>query len=204
MLNKVIQQINANLDPLCWTDHLCGLSTLARREVNTKTGMTTEVYPVSCGCDINNCWKNGQYQDLVPNGKKSVIYWDHIGVLRPVPNNRINSKRKQFEVDLKLVAWFNLKKLGKENCGFCHEVYSDLCIHLEKIVGAEGIGNIKVVNITMDSQEQTRAFFRKYSYGNKEQIFFYPYEACTFNAKVSWIINKNCIEPAVCGVEIEC
>lgn len=206
MLPQAIAQINEHLLDLCWTDKVAGLTVLARKVFEDKEGKVTKVFPVSCDVSIDDCWRNGKYKELTPDNKlKSVVYWDQTGSTGQAKDGKHNAKLLKFETTLKLVMWFDLKALGKDNCGFCNEVYTDLILlACGDIKGNENVGGINILDLQMDSQEDVRTYFNRYSYGDKDKLFFYPYEACTFTMKLQWMTRKDCLVPASCGVKIDC
>ena len=212
MLDQVLNQIApifTSPDTLCWVEKYCGLSRIAKREVHTRDGgFEKQSYPVSCKIGADDCWNKGRYKDLVPDSKyASIVYWEQVGDM-PITNmERSKRMHKRVDVELNLITWLNLQKLGKDQCSFCTEAFLDLIANLNgaKVDGISNyISNISVEVRGMNSLKTTQSIINQYSYGSVERLFYFPYEFCSFKVRLSWIVNTACIPEIECGEPIEC
>lgn len=196
MISEVLNILSPKLIELCWVENYAGLTRLVNKKV--KNGYQT--FPIICDLD-KDCWSNGIYKNLVPNDKyKSTVYWEQISSIK---QEEFNKRLIRLSVDLRLVSWFNLNRLGK-HCSFSCEAYEDL---LRVLLGrhngdGKNIG-INISNLNLDDQDTTvNKVFGRYSYDRN--IFIHPYEAMSVTMSLSFVISKSCLKPATCENEIPC
>jgi len=202
MLNQVIEQIQPLLGELCWVHMNCGLSKMAVRTTPTEK----QSYPVSVKCKEAECWSNGIYKQLTPNGRdySSLLYWESVRGVSLDPNRRVG-KRDKYSAELDLIVWLNLPKLGYEACDSSSAVLNDILRMLnEKVQPTNSLSNIEFNFKFQHDFKGVRNVFNKYTYGNQERLFFYPYEALAFRVEACWFAKIDCLPEFECKEEIEC
>lgn len=161
------------------------------------------VVPVSCDVSHEDCFEGGKYKELIPDES-----YMSLAYLEQQNGARVTSARQLLngEEDLRLVVWLNYKKLGIADCAgttrFALAIAKAIRGHREFSV--DGVdGTLHVINMRF-VEDDPKAVFGKYDYGDKEKFFFWPFGfiAIDFTAKVS--VNPNCLTDITLGTEIEC
>lgn len=204
MIDQALKLIEPEITALPWIERYSGLSRVRRRKIQVEGKSTTQSYPVSCACSASDCWNLGKYKDLVPDSKyRSVTYWEQQGdmIYSKIDGMGRKSGLRQFTGNLKLISWFNLLALGKDDCNFCLEAFTDILkLFKNKIPTKDLTDNpLMIQNLVFEVQnlngkETSNRVFSRYTYGDIQELFEYPYDYCTIDISISFIANIDCIE----------
>lgn len=208
MVGTIIKRIHDTVTAMSWVDRYAGLVETVSRD--GKDGR--ESYPVSCDVDMKKCWENNQYLDLMPNSTyKSVVYWEALTGLTNVYDTRISRDRHiiTYESTVRLVAWLNMKKLGYDKLEGTSKLQQDAMVALNGLsIGNENIGGVLMFGAAFTASEILRrdhaVIFGKYHYGNKVDLFMYPYDFFAINFKIRIRLNHDCVPALVATAPIQC
>lgn len=208
MVSQALSLVADTFRDLPWVDKYSGLTRTARRQtVDRDNKRSTQSFPVTIECSADDCWNKSRYKDLVPDSsRKSIVYWEQTGDLPITPLNR---KFLSAQTSLRLYCWFNLLALGKDDCDFKSLVFAELVrVFYRKKINLEEnefkISNLKLVPLRLNSFDKSLTHFAKYTYGDLEALFVYPYDFCTIDFELSFTMPVNCFPEIAIGDEIIC
>lgn len=187
MIRSIIDQVLPDISALNFADRVAGIVTAASQKVmavdNTMVLKTCPIYqntPVTC--------ESGDYILCVPDEKfKSIIYFEEI-------SNVIESQSNydyQMSADVRLVGWFNLKKINQN-------VTADTLMRLilqsinENVPEFGGVFNVKI-RLT-GFENKSPQIFSAYTYDEAEtQYLLFPYDYGSLRFTVTYRMNK-CVD----------
>lgn len=177
---------------------------ITKTETDSSGRSIRKSFPVDCDVTNDDCLA-GRYIDLVPNSKyMSVVYFEDEGVSIVDQNIRDFT----FEASLKLVAWLNLKKLGKTACSNSALAYLSILKALPTRYFNQTINGVPYsrILITPSGQDiKSPQIFSKYSYEEeKTQYLVYPYDYFAMDINVKFTVSKSCVPDWTNGEEIVC
>jgi hypothetical protein len=207
MTESLVETLRSRIEGLEWVGQYGGLVRTISRIIPSVEGKSIQqVFPVSCNVNINQCWETGEYQSLAPNDAyKSVCYFEQLGSLQTADSPLPNVSR--YTVPLRFVAWLNLKKLGIENgCNTSERIETNVMqlfdFHFQG-VAAGSISGLLSCEIR-DIISKDDGVFRKYSYSDKQNLLFSPYDFFSIDIELMFDTDGKCVQPFVLQPEILC
>lgn len=194
MIRTIVKQIVPYIDALNFADLTAGIVTVATKNQHAENGVVTKIFPIYENTP-DEC-NGGDYLVLIPDEKyRTIIYFEEIG-------NTITTQTNyeiKISSDIRLIAWFNLKKIGAT-------VTSDVLLRLiaqaipETLADFSDIENIRVTLTGIPNKAP--ALFSQYSYNEAErQYLLFPFDYGALNYTVTYSLNK-CVDDIV--PEINC
>lgn len=209
----IAEVLRAKMGGLGWIERVGGLVQIASRPVYSTAGpgmkatqTGTEYYPVACNVNVADCWENGVYKLLEPDGKKSgVLFFMDNGGIRQIAIEGPKSAFVRFSFSLKMLCWLNLPRLGDPITAngatasgriapfFMGQLYGEQT--------ATGVFNgeleeevFKSIRVTkIDELTKTPEMFAPFDFSRRRELFFYPYDYMGFVLEGEFLINKNCL-----------
>ena len=172
MIAEVADILKSYIDDLDWVDKIGGL-----------------VHPVTKGDKtFPVCLSSGDYDDLVPNSKKrSVVYFEESGGSSV---SEMSSRRMRIEIPLRLVCWYNLKRLN-ENVS-SNNLMIDIMNTLPRTFKANG--NVLAASIEIEDMGTGNDIFSDYSYNEQRQFLMYPFGAFYMDIIVNAWVGIGCAD----------
>lgn len=209
MVQTIINRIHDTVTEMTWVDRYAGLTEIISRD-NKDSGR--ESYPVSCDVDMKKCWENNQYLDLMPNSTyKSVVYWEALSGLNLVNQRKLSAGRQinVYEASVRLVSWLNMKKLGYDKLEGTSKMVQDAMKAINgHYIGKETISGILILGADFKLTEVMKrdhvAIFGKYHYGNKVDLYMYPFDFFALNFTMQLHLNHDCVLALAGGAPINC
>lgn len=204
MIVEVGNILKGRIETAPYVDKIAGIVMTMSEQQPGEGGTFIKKFPVSCEVDGADCGTSGsRYKDLVPNSsKKSVIYFEDVGGVKFIKQERENLF---FEARPRLVAWLNMKKLGKTSCSVSSLVAADL---IGRLITKSPINTGNFIRVRIDvvgEAIKSNSIFAKYTFNEAEiQYLMYPYDYLALNLKVEFVVNKNCIDAFLVEAEDEC
>ena len=197
MINLICEQLKVRLAALPYADKTAGLVKIAVRRIEgesedgTKYLLQEQRFPIAANVNGAECWRSGTYKDLAPNTSlKSVMYFEQIAPETITPDSKgiISSS-----VKLRLVCWFNLKKLGVTGelpASVKYELISQ--VQNKLTVAINSINSSVSFNATQVITDPS--VFSKYSYEKAiiENMLLYPYSYFAIDFTANWLIQPSC------------
>lgn len=141
-------------------------------------------------CDL----KKKIMKEFLPESKLlGMVYFEDNGVQRDL--NRRHSSIDFYNARLRLVGWFNTKKLKNEFSNtFRQEVILEITNNLISKRPSD-YGKLKLINVTVDSVPELNAsIFSGYDLNEQQTQFITPpYEFIAIDFNVAFGVVKNCI-----------
>jgi hypothetical protein len=199
MINEIIKKINIELAALNFADLLGGIvKPITQNVKDRENNVTQKVYPVYMNENKGTC-SVGDYLAMTPDSSKmSVMYWEDQGGTNTVDN--VRSWNMVYNV--RLVAWFNLKRINSA----LHD--SDILIPIICNAIPERVENFvpyTKIQVMLTGQEtKSPAIFGAYTYDEAEkQYLIYPFDYFALNFRITFDIPKSCVQditinPATC------
>lgn len=211
MINILVEKMRPCIEALSWVDKFGGLARPVTKEFETQTGVVKKTFPVACNTAFD-CIDTGDYMDLLPNDNyKSVVYFEEISGLTQTDAVRLRSKKGAFSysLDIRLVAWLNLAKLGVADCVGSDAIAPTLlksCLNCD--FGDFDQDGFRVINFktTFRRQLQRRlnVIFQGYTYEDRQDIGLYPFDYFAMEFTITFETFKDCIPDFTPGAEIPC
>lgn len=200
MNHEIATILNTYISTLPFADRLAGVVKPVTFVTGTVDKPVKKTIPVDCGVSQPDCMA-GKYQNLVPNSKyKSIIYWEDNGVT----TNSNNTRDFNFTAQLRLVAWLNLKKLGKTDCNLSALAVTNVLNVLPTAPFNSGIYTRMRINVGQEIIK-SNAIFSKYTYDESVvQYLMFPFDYFALDVSVDFTILKSCITDWENGTEIIC
>ena len=194
MIRTIVKQIVPYIDALNFADLTAGVVTVATKNEN---GTVNKIFPIY-EQDHTTC-NQSDYIVLIPDEKyQSIIYFEELSnTITTQTNHEI-----KISSDIRLVGWFNLKKIGAS-------VTSDVLLRLiaQAIPDAlADFSDIKNIRVTLTGiPNKAPALFSQYSYNESErQYLLFPFDYGALNYTITYSINK-CVDDIVldlnCGTK---
>lgn len=187
MIRDIIKQILPDIEALNFADRVAGIVTPVSKKVfDNDNRAVVKVFPIYEN-DPTTC-ESGDYIICVPDEKfTSLIYFEEITSTIVSENN--NSYK--ITADVRLVAWFNLKKI---NATATHDILMRLILQAipEKVAEFGDMWDIRI-NLTGIENKQPQ-IFSGYTYDEAEtQYLLFPYEYGSLRFTVNYNMNK-CVD----------
>lgn len=163
-------------------------------------------FPVSCQLTNEECWELEKYKNLVPDDSyKSVSYFE---ADNRTTTNASGTKLNEwtYTTTIRFVCWLNLPALGINDCKGTgrFEVQVSKAVMGHKEFSIDGVdGSLHIRNANLVEKSASRIFGR-YSYGDKEKVYFFPYDFFAIDFDISMRINANCIPALTLSDPIDC
>lgn len=165
-----------------------------------------KTFPVSCYLSAQDCFDGGKYFDLVPDDKySSVAYFEQRGS-STLSTAGPNKREWAFQEELRFVCWLNYPKLGLSDCkgperfalSFLSSIMGSRNFTVDGISGRLDINNARLL------PRDFRQVFGRYSYSDKQHVFFSPYDFFAVDLTARVHINRDCLADVTLGDEITC
>ena len=183
MIHLIADEIVTYLNGLTFKDKITGIVKPLKYKVTDQV-MTI---PVAYNTNVTNC-SQSQLLDYCPDSTKtSIIYFEDLGTTF----NEWDGKYLKFTSQMRLVCWFNYKKIG----GYSPD---QVALNILKYL-PDNMGNFSdMLGVWLDVQRQEPndgSAFSRYSYREEiNQYITYPYDYVSFILSVSYKMAKVCIE----------
>lgn len=205
MINDIGNILKNKLIGLPFVDRIAGIvQTAVDKTQDSDNKFVIKRFPVSCDVTNKDCEDNtNRLSDLIPNDtKKSIFYFEDIGGVSFV--NQIGANMN-FVASVRLVAWLNIKKLGKTDCSITSLIVANVIreYNKQKTFNENPFTRIK---IKVEKQVIKDAnIFAKYTYNqHNTQYLTYPFDYFALDLKVEFSINEKCMNDFNLGIEDEC
>jgi len=205
MIQEIGEIIKARLIGINFVDRLAGITQVVSYQERTRDeAKIEERFPAACDVESLNCGEDkSRLKDLVPDSKKrSVIFLEDISGAQFTGRTRNDLN---FTANIRLVAWINQQKLGKDNCSVTGPI-------MAKIIGAlqttSPFNNAPYTRISISIGRivpKTPAIFQRYTFPlTEKQYLMWPFDYFALDLVVKFSMNENCQEPFIIGPEDEC
>lgn len=165
-----------------------------------------DIYPISRYVSASDCFDREKWKDLIPDDKyASVCYFEQRGSSK-ITMDGPKDTFWVFKETLRFVAWLNYPKLGLDfeqgperfALNVANTVYGNHSISVDGIDG-----ELQILSAQLMPRD-FRQIFGRFSYADKQNAFFRPYDffAVDFECKVR--INAACLADVSLGSEVEC
>lgn len=186
MIRTIVKQIVPYISALNFADVTAGIVTVATKNQMSENGTAIKTFPIY-EQDCTTC-ATKDYLSLIPDEKyRSIIYFEEL-------SNTITSQTNyeiKISSDIRLIAWFNLKKIGAT-------VSSDTLLRLiaqaipDTLADFSDIENTRITLTGIPNKAPT--LFSQYSYNEAErQYLLFPFDYGVLNYTVTYSLNK-CID----------
>ena len=205
MIKDIANILKAKLQPLPFVDRLAGVVQIARSQETVEGKLIQTRFPISCDVNGEDCAEGGQRLiDLIPNSeKKSVFYFEDIGGAQFIDRTRNDLN---FQANLRLVGWLNMKELGKNQCSVTSLIVANVIRALTQ--GKKTFNEDPFTRITIEINQQVlnnANIFSDYTYKETEtQYLMYPYDFFALDLRVFFSINENCMDTFILEPADEC
>jgi len=169
----------------------------------------TDTVPVSRYANLATCFDSGSnLLDLVPDDRyKSVAYWEQRSNVDVVPGSA-KDQYWRIAVDLRLVVWLNLTKLGLTSYSDTDKMELQALKAVRNLDGTHvddgaykfAIHSVLPRIVTRDP----RVVFAPYTYNEKEWAFNYPYSFFGVDFTFNLMLAAGCISDVELGAETTC
>jgi hypothetical protein len=205
MIHDIGEIIKARLIGLNFVDRLAGITQVVSYQEQTRDkNPIIQRMPAACDVESLNCGEDkSRLKDLVPDSKKrSVIFLEDVNGANFVGRTRNDLN---FTANIRLVAWINQQKLGKNDCSVSGPI-------MAKIIGAlqttSPFNSAPYTRITISINRivpKTPAIFQRYTFPLEEkQYLMWPFDYFALDLLVKFSMNENCQDEFIIGPEDEC
>lgn len=217
MIASIVGLLKDKMVEMPWIDKYAGMSRVVSRDARSpksgdgKSVNSMETFPISWNTDVSKCWDNGDYMDLMPNDKyKSVVYWEDLSGLVKSGSVDMSGNRSlaKYDANVRMIAWINSKKLGYTSGEEISELMQDAINKLNgmllKKVDAPVALRTMEVSLNGIPMKDHRVIFGKYSYGQRDDLFMYPYDYFAIDWKIRVVMDGKCGENVGVRGEVAC
>ena len=206
MIKDVANILKAKIDTLPFVDRIAGIVQIAKDKQPKQGGGFNEIkFPVGCEVNGTDCEEGSdRLTDLVPNSdKKSVFYFEDIGGVQFIERVRNDLN---FQANLRLVGWLNMKLLGKNQCSVTSLIVANIIRSLTEGKKSFNQDSFTRIKIEINQQVTNNAnIFSNYTYSETEtQYLMYPYDFFALDLRVFFSINENCMDDFILSPVDEC
>lgn len=187
---------------LPFVDKYAGVvKSITYNEKNGTAGTIKKIFPAACTLTATECENYSRYLDLCPDSsKKSVMYLEDTGL-------RLTKREGNylyFSVQLNLVVWLNMPKLGYTGCSYSAIAIIDIIKSIPQ--RPFNSGNYHQVSINFATQQpKSLNPFSKYSYDETvNQFLMYPYDYFVLALNIDFKMDLRCLEITPIDSEIDC
>lgn len=183
MIHLIADQLVTYLNALPFTDKITGIVKPLRYKVTD----LTMVIPVAYNTNVTQC-SQSELLDYCPDSTKtSIIYFEDLGTVF----NEWDGKYLRFTSQMRLVVWFNYKKIGGHSP-------DQIALNVLKYL-PDNMGNFDdLIGVWLDVVRQEPndgTPFNKYTYREeRNQYITYPYDYVSFILNASYKVAKGCID----------
>lgn len=161
--------------------------------------------PTSCNVEGLNCGEDNDnsIKDLVPDSKKrSVIFFEDLSGASILQKDR---RDNVYYSTIRMVAWLNQQKLGKNQCNVTGPVMNDIVNKLQTVSPFNEPPFTKIKISVVKIIPKTPSIFKRYSFKEMEkQYLMYPYDYFALDVKIQYNINNFCLEDFILDEENQC
>lgn len=206
MINDIIETVvKPRLEALSTIGVLGGLvNTVYRDEEREGLPSVRLSYPVGCGVSSTDCWRDKRYLALTPdNSKVSVAFAECVSQFFPATDH---PKRLAAAWRVKYYFWANLAEMGVSDCSIPFSILEEWRKALTFTGdGApySGVGLSSDVLSAISTEEASRVW-GKWTFGQNQGLFMYPYAWCVFDLEVKANYHPDCIPAYTPTVAIKC
>lgn len=191
--------ISPNISNLPWVGRYGSvIQKMVKDSVDENDQRTKVTYPVSCNVTGRDCANTKPYEDLVPNDRySSVVYWEEISPMTESGRSSVDRfGYKKIQGVYRLVAWFNLLKLGLDTCIAPIEAYREIERHTNldiKITGGVFPNALLKVVPYRDVPRDASIVFGKYSYPKNSKYYLKPFDffAIDYRFTLDYCMNSD-------------
>lgn len=169
----------------------------------------SDVYPVSRYANLKTCFDTGDnLDDLIPDDRyKSIAYWEQRSNVDVVPGGA-KDQYWRAAVDLRLVVWLNLYRLGLTNYADTDKMELQALKEVRNLAGTQIVDGVYRFAIHSVNPRpvirEPRNVFAPYSYNEKEWAFHFPYSFFAVDFTFNLMFAAGCIQAVELGEESEC
>lgn len=214
MLSIIAEVLRQKLaTELPWAERVAGLTVAATRDrISTGANLQTTVqgqqtYPVANVVNVEDCWESGVYKLLTPDATKAaILFFADNGGTQLVEIEGAKGKHLRYSFNLKLLAWFNLKRIGEDMTGDYTNISGRIVPYViaqlygrHSIEGAFNGGpeeaafaGIEVKRV--DELQKEPAMFLPYDFSKEQHLFFWPYDYFGLSVRGEFIVRKDCLD----------
>ena len=212
MIQTIANSAQSLITDKCYVDLFGGYTRLAQVKKTVGDKQTILRFPMSC-LNADLCYNSKNYLELLPSDKyKSVAYFEQLSSAqsRPITDKYPDKfKAKLWNARLRLVFWYNMKKLGYDTCSISDHVSNDLIECFSQKYALNSPINVHEVQWIVDRvvYHDVNDVFGRYSYSDIAVAFgMPPYEFFAIDFNVIWTVFGDCVlsEPFECQTPIEC
>lgn len=216
MINQVLQLFDTVITSKCYIDKYGRLAVLVKQAVPSDGRSAYKRFPVSCAVTSDCEAISGYFEDLLPDDrKKGVAFWI---IKQPITYEpvRHSSSARQLRTGsavVEFVFWGNLNRIvGESGANWCQDpelIQLDLIKALEcggKPIqtGKTWLNNVRMEITGIGNVNTFRQAMSAYSIENIEALSVFPYTGFTLTAKLSFVLQPNCISDFACSEVTPC
>lgn len=201
MITQIGNIVIDKFKDLPFVDKYAGVVKAVTYNEKTTSSTIKKIFPAACTLTATECENYSRYLDLCPDSsKKSVMYLEDTGL-------RLNKREGNylyFSVQLNLVVWLNMPKLGYTDCSYSSIAIIDIIKSIP--IKPFNDGNYHMVNINFVSQQpKSLNPFSKYSYDETiNQFLMYPYDYFVLALNIDLRMDLRCLDITPINTEIDC
>lgn len=184
MIHSIIERVLNDIRALNFADRVAGIVTVGSKKNMVEGGTSLKKFPIYPNRPTE-CVA-GDYFDCIPDDKfRSIIYFEEISNTVIAQDNYTY----QMSADVRLVGWFNLKKIGQYSTDLLMRL---ILQSIPEITDFDDIFSIKM-NLT-GVEVKSPNIFGNYTYDEAEtQYLLFPYDYGSMRFTATYRMNK-CVD----------
>lgn len=208
MVERIIDLFEDDFLERSWIDRYSGLVIPMKRKFRSNAGYITEILPMSCKVSRKECGEDEMYYMTPAPDFKSIAYWElitepSVSLYEYIPNGR----GRLITAKVRLVVWYNKKKLGRDDCPPLHDLTMDIMSVVQNDLRAVEDPPAYFVRLQLtDIKTKFDTIFSPYSYDTEkwQYLFHNPYGYRAFDYDLQVATNLECLPEFEPLEEIEC
>lgn len=207
MIQKILEKLRAGITGMTFIDRYGGLvkAQSAQFGVDQNQRPIIKTFPVGCFVSSADCWTQGRYNDLVPNDTKlSVSYFEEITPLTIRDYSHGKRSVANFRGVVRFVVWLNSPLLGYNDCTIAGVPILNTIAAINGRQNSVVIPEDSVYFQVLGQEVKNPAIFQQYSYDDRQQFLFWPYDYFALRVQVDYSTPFACAEPFDVRTAIEC
>lgn len=212
MLTVIAEVLRDKISTLSWIERTGALTMVASRPTfATAADMQSvitgyESYPVSCHVNLQDCWEDGAYKLLEPDGYKSgVAFFMDNGGVEQIAIEGPRAANIRYKFNLKLLVWLNINRLGTDiTADGCNISGRVAVFFMEKMLGRHSAAGLfgggveedafKWIEVTkVDELPKDISLFSDFRFSKQKELFFWPYDYLGLRITGEFVVNRNCL-----------
>ena len=196
MIHAITNTIKVKLDTLAWTERTAGLVVPATKY--SAEGNAEFVFPITSDMNAVDCVQQGKYWDVVPNSAyKGALYVEQLSAVRFAGFEK-KYTWMNFTVDLRVVGWVNLAKLG-----YTDPAKSGLFSMsvIAKLLEDRGVMDVddpdyagaKIYVEIIGEAEKNNSIFSRYTYQRFSHFLIYPFDYFAVDLRCRLLVSSACV-----------